>query len=98
MNILFLGLVSAYIYDFNAEYSNIVLDIRNNISEVSEKIESGEMLLSPLQYSNVLNEANDWTLYFVHINILSIISLLFYGLSVCSFYMGMFVGKRNNSL
>jgi short subunit fatty acids transporter len=95
MNILFLVVVAIFIYDFNTTYSDNVVEIRDEISEASNKIKSGEMILSPQQYSKILNEANDWTLYFVHLNVLSIISILFYLLAVCAFYVGVFVGKRD---
>jgi hypothetical protein len=94
--ILFL-LVATKINAINTNYSNSSLDVMNEISEISGKIKSGEEVLSPLQYSQILDVANDRVSYFFHLNMMSIISMLYYVLAVCTFYIGVVVGKKSKS-
>jgi hypothetical protein len=69
----------------------------SQISDLSERIRSGTEVLSPAQYSEILDVVNDRGIYYFYLNVFTVISLLFYILSVCMFYIGVFIGRKDKN-
>lgn len=95
VNSFLLVLIVIFLYSINNGYSENTVEMVSEISDLSGKIKSGDEVLSPLQYSEILDVVNDRGIYYFYLNVFTVISLLFYILSVFMFYIGMLVGKRD---
>ncbi|OUS40006.1 hypothetical protein A9R00_08235 [Oleispira antarctica] len=95
VNFFLLMLVVFFLYNVNEGYSKNTIEMQKEISDLSIKVKSGDEVLSPLQYSEILDVVNDRGIYYFYLNISGVISLVFYVLSICMFYMGISVGKKS---
>jgi len=95
INCILLIVIVMKLNDITEIYSEGALEMEAEVSELSKKIKSGEEVLSPLQYSEILDVVNDRGIYYFYLNISGVISLVFYVLSICMFYMGISVGKKS---
>jgi hypothetical protein len=94
INCILLIVIFMQINDITEIYAKGALEIETEVSELSKKIKSGEEVLSPLQYANILEITNDRDLYHGFLHMSYFISFMAYIFAVCAFYIGFFVGKK----
>lgn len=97
-NILLLILIVVFLNKINSDYSKSSVEVASEIKKISEKIKSGDEVLSPLQYSEILDIANNRLGCHVYLNVFTIISLFFYIVSIFAFYIGIFIGRKSNNI
>lgn len=96
INLFLLVIIVIFFHNANTDYSEQIVEMGSTISDLSGKIKSGEEVLSPSQYSEILDIVNDVGMYYYnYLNEFTVLSFLFYILSVFMFYLGVFVGKRD---
>jgi uncharacterized protein YpmS len=97
-NILLLIMIVVFLNKINSDYLKSSVEVASEIKELSKKIKSGEEVLSPLQYSEILDIANDRLGYHFSLNVFTIISLFFYIVSIFTFYIGIFIGRKSTNI
>ncbi len=94
INCILLIVIVMKLNDITEIYSEGALEMEAEVSELSKKIKSGEEVLSPLQYANILEITNDRGLYYGFLHMSYFLSFIFYVFAVCAFYIGIYVGGK----